>query len=94
MADTSMWSRQLIRTELGRIKGENGALLQVHGSGELIQTLLAHDLIDEFRIWTFPVVVGEGKRLFDAGTPPRSLRLLRSAVTENGVAMSIYRRAL
>ncbi|WP_282607027.1 dihydrofolate reductase family protein [Pelagibius sp. Alg239-R121] len=48
-------------------------MLQVHGNWRLIQILLASDLIDEFQIWTFPVLVGAGKRLFGEGTPPRGL---------------------
>ena len=82
-----------IPAEIGKLKGEGGSLIQVHGSTELIQTLLRHDLIDELRLWTFPVVVGGGKRLFSEGAVPGDLRLVRSGSTENGVVMSIYRRA-
>ena len=74
------------------LKAGEGPLIQVHGSSELIQTLLAHDLIDEFRLWTFPVVVGGGKRLFADGVVPGSLRLVRTGSTGNGVVMSVYRR--
>ena len=78
--------------EIERLKAGNGPLIQVHGSAELIQTLLAYDLIDEYRLWTFPVVVGGGKRLFAEGTAPKSFRLVRTGSTDNGVVMSIYRR--
>ena len=78
--------------EVARLKAGDGPLIQVHGSVELIQTLMAHDLIDEYRLWTFPVVVGGGKRLFAEGAPPRTLRLVRTATTQNGVLMSVYRR--
>lgn len=82
-----------VAAEIGRIKSGEGPLIQVHGSAELIQTLLANDLIDEYRLWTFPVVVGGGKRLFADGIAPGGLRLVRSGSTGNGVVMSVYRRA-
>jgi dihydrofolate reductase len=70
-------------------KGE-GPELQVHGSGNLIQTLLRHELIDEFRLWTFPVVVGRGKRLFSDGTIPAGLKLVDSTVSSTGVMIGTY----
>jgi dihydrofolate reductase len=73
------------------LKFEDGPLLQVHGSWDLIQTLLRADLIDEFRIWTFPVVVGPGKRLFEAA-PQRTLSLIKSEPCSNGVLMQVFRR--
>ncbi|MYD53992.1 MAG: dihydrofolate reductase [Chloroflexi bacterium] len=76
-----------------RLKSGDGPLIQVHGSSELIQTLLAHDVIDEFRLWVFPVVVGGGKRLFADGVVPGSLKLVRTGSTGNGVVMAFYRRA-
>ncbi|MCY3733086.1 MAG: dihydrofolate reductase family protein [Chloroflexi bacterium] len=76
------------------LKSGDGPLIQVHGSAELIQTLLAHDLIDEFRLWVFPVVVGGGKRLFADGVVPGSLELARTGSTGNGVVMSFYRRSV
>lgn len=82
-----------IAAEIARLKAQDGPLLQVHGSWQLIQTLLSHGLIDEFRLWTFPVLVGPGKRLFGPGTQPEDLTLVRTNTTRNGVAMSIYRRA-
>ena len=78
--------------EIKRLKAEDGPLIQVHGSAELIQTLLRHDLIDEYRLWTFPVVVGEGKRLFGEGAAPGNLSLERTGSTGSGVVMSVYRR--
>lgn len=74
------------------LKAESGPLLQIHGSWELIQFLLAHCLIDEFRLWTFPVVVGSGKRLFEKAAMPEKFNLVKSAPSTNGVLMSIYRR--
>ena len=80
-------------SEITRLKQMEGPLLQVHGSWQLIQGLLQHDLIDEFRLWTFPVVLGSGKRLFDDGVPPASLVLKKTAACSNGAVMTIYRRA-
>ena len=82
-----------IAAEIARLKSQDGPLLQVHGSWQLIQTLLSHGLIDEFRLWTFPVLVGPGKRLFGDGTRPTDLTLVKTRTTRNGVTMSIYRRA-
>jgi dihydrofolate reductase len=82
-----------IAAEVSRLKEQDGPLLQVHGSWQLIQTLLSHNLIDEFRLWTFPVVVGPGKRLFDQGSVPMDLTLVKTKSTSNGVVMGIYRRA-
>jgi len=81
-----------ISSEVARLKQQDGPLIQVHGSGALIQTLLAADLIDEFRLWTFPVVVGAGKRLFGSDAAPHKLRLVKTAPSTNGVVMNIYRR--
>ena len=67
--------------------------LQVHGSGELAQTLIKNDLIDEYRLLVFPVLIGTGKRLFGSGTVPAAMTLVRSAATRAGVVLSIYRRA-
>lgn len=81
-----------VAKQVAALKQEDGPLLQVHGSGHLIQTLLKHDLIDEFRLWTFPVVVGSGKRLFENGARPSSLTLKKSEATGNGAVMAIYRQ--
>jgi dihydrofolate reductase len=65
----------------------------VHGSGNLIQTLLRHNLVDEFRLWVFPVVIGSGKRLFADGTIPAGLNLLDSKVSTTGVVIGTYEPA-
>ncbi len=78
--------------EVSRLKKQDGPLLQVHGSWQLAQTLLAHELIDEFRLWVFPVVVGSGKRLFNQDVVPTNLTLVKTKANSNGVVMSIYRR--
>ena len=81
-----------VAAEVARLKAEDGPLLQVHGSWQLIQTLMSHDLIDEFRLWVFPVVVGAGKRLFSNDTALNDLTLVKTRATSNGVVMCIYRR--
>jgi dihydrofolate reductase len=80
-----------IATEVAHLKKQDGVLLQVHGSWQLIQTLLANDLIDEFRIWTFPVIIGSGKRLFEIGSVPKKLKLVKSDKCPTGATMNIYR---
>jgi dihydrofolate reductase len=73
------------------LKEEDGPELQVHGSANLIQTLLEHGLIDEFHLLIYPVVLGKGKRLFDGGTVPAGLELARSQVSSSGVTIATYR---
>jgi dihydrofolate reductase len=75
------------------LKNEDGPEIQVHGSPGLIQTLLEHDLIDEFRMWIFPVVIGKGKRFFGDGTIPGALKLVDSKVSKTGVTINTYERA-
>jgi dihydrofolate reductase len=73
------------------LKEEDGPELQVHGSGDLIQTLLEHDLVDEFRLKIFPLVLGTGKRLFDRGAIPAGLEVTSSQVSPGGVIAATYR---
>lgn len=73
------------------LKEEDGAELQVHGSANLIQTLIEHELVDEFRLKIFPLVLGKGKRLFDGGTVPEGLELTSSVTTAGGVIAATYR---
>ena len=75
------------------LKSEDGPEIQVHGSPGLIQTLLKHDLIDEFRMWIFPVVIGTGKRFFGDGAIPAGLKLVKSKVSKTGVTINTYQRA-
>src|SRR5213075_2352569 len=75
------------------LKAQPGLDLQIIGSGNLIQTLQAASLIDEYNVWTFPVVLGRGKRLFEAAANPGALRLLASRTSATGVVMSTYVRA-
>jgi dihydrofolate reductase len=75
------------------LKETEGPELQVHGSGKLIQTLLEQDLVDEFRVWVFPVVLGSGRRLFDDGAVPAGLELVDTKTSSTGVVLLTYRRA-
>ena len=93
--DTLEWEdSHLLEGDVGeavaRLKEEDGPELQVHGSSDLIQTLLRHGLIDQFRVWIFPVVLGTGKRLFAEGAPPAALKLLDSQISTTGVVMATY----
>ncbi len=85
------------RGRCGRRRGGaeegDGRELQVHGSGNLIQTLMRHDLVDEYRLWVFPVVLGSGKRLFAEGTVPSALKLVDSKVSTTGVVIGTYEPA-
>jgi dihydrofolate reductase len=72
------------------LKVQSGHELQIIGSGNLIQTLQAASLIDEYNVWTYPVVLGRGKRLFDNGARSCALRLVASKVSTTGVVMSTY----
>ncbi len=90
-ANTTFLSGDAV-AEVAKLKNRDGPLLQIHGSWQLIQTLLAADLIDEFRLWIFPVIIGSGKRLFDSEVEITALKLVKSAPTGNGAVMSIYRK--
>ena len=79
-----------IAAEISALKEEAGPLLQVHGSWQLIQSLLAKGLIDELRLWTFPVVVGSGKRLFSDGSVPTKYKLTKLESCPSGVFMHFY----
>jgi dihydrofolate reductase len=74
------------------LKRQDGPDIQVHGSVGLIQTLLRHDLIDEYRLWIFPVALGAGKRFFGDGTIPAALELVDSTTSKTGVTINTYRR--
>jgi dihydrofolate reductase len=76
-----------------KLKAQDGPQLRVVGSSELLQTLLAHGLIDEFRVWIFPVVAGSGKRLFGDGANPAGLRLASSTTSPSGVIVATYEPA-
>ena len=96
--DTLDWNNSTllegdVAEAVAQLKAQDGPLIMVQGSSDLIQTLLKHELVDEFRIWTFPVVVGPGKRLFGDGAMPAGLELVDSKTSSTGVVMATYRRA-
>jgi dihydrofolate reductase len=91
-ANTTILSGDVAQ-EVAKLKETTGGEIHTSGSGGLIQTLLRHDLVDEFVLLIFPVVVGPGgKRLFAEGTLPRSLELVSSTTSSSGVTISTYRR--
>jgi dihydrofolate reductase len=95
--DTLAWNNSHllkgdIALEVAKLKTEEGGEIQVHGSSNLIQTLLRHDLVDTLRIWQFPVVLGTGKRLFGDGTIPRSFRLIETQLNTTGAVLHVYER--
>jgi dihydrofolate reductase len=79
--------------EVGRLRQEQDGDIVVHGSARLVQTLLAHDLVDQLRLMVYPVVLGSGKRLFGDTNDKKPLRLVDSKVVGDGVAILIYEPA-
>ena len=93
--DKSDWKNStFLKTvdDIEKLKNSEGSDIQVHGSGNLTQTLLKHDLVDELWLMTFPVTLGTGKRLFGEGTIPAAFKLTDSLVTPNGVIFANYKR--
>jgi dihydrofolate reductase len=95
--DTVTWNNShLLKgdvvTDVARLKAQEGGEIQVHGSGDLLQTLFRHNLVDTLRIWLFPVVIGTGKRLFGAGTIPGSFRLVETDQISTGAVLHVYER--
>jgi dihydrofolate reductase len=78
---------------IAALKKQDGPELQVHGSGNLVQTLMRHNLVDRYRLWVFPVLLGSGKRLFADGTVPAGLKLVDSKVSTTGVVIGTYEPA-
>ena len=95
---TLQWSNSVliegdVAEGIAALKQEDGPELQVHGSGNLIQTLLRHNLVDRYRLMIFPLVIGSGKRLFSEGTIPSGLKLVDSTASSTGVIMGTYEPA-
>jgi len=91
------WNNSILITgeaadEIRKLKDQDGPEIQVQGSSNLIQTLLKNDLVDEFCLKIFPVIIGRGKRLFGEGTIPAGYRLLESKVSPTGVVVTTYVR--
>lgn len=78
--------------EVKKLKDQGGPPIQVHGSGNLIQTLLKHDLVDELWLKIFPITLGPGKRLFAEGTIPVGYKILESEISPSGVIVATYGR--
>ena len=92
------WSKSVflngdVVEKIKKLKQQDGPELQVHGSGNLIQTLLERDLVDEFCLKIFPVTLGMGKRLFDKGTIPAAYTLVESKSSPSGVIIATFKRA-
>jgi dihydrofolate reductase len=75
------------------LKDEVEGEIQVTGSGDLLQTLMEHDLVDRYQLWVFPLVLGTGKRLFARGAIPGALKLVDTKTSSTGVAIQSYERA-
>jgi len=96
--DTLAWNNSHllkgdVAEEVAELKAQEGGEIQVHGSSNLVQTLLKHDLVDTLRIWQFPVVLGTGKRLFGEGTIPRSFRIVDTQMNTTDAVLHVYERA-
>ncbi|MFZ2227760.1 MAG: dihydrofolate reductase family protein [Candidatus Nanopelagicaceae bacterium] len=92
------WENSILITgdivrEVKNLKEQDGLDLHVYGSGDLIQTLLKHDLVDELRLRIFPITLGAGKSLFAEGTTPVAFQLIDSSVSSKGVIIARYERA-
>jgi dihydrofolate reductase len=92
--ETAEWNNSTVigdvAAEVVRLKSQPGRELQVHGSGQLVQTLLEHGLVDEYRLLVYPVVLGRGKRLFAEGSAPTAMQLIDTQTTSTGVIVSTY----
>src|SRR5829696_6776681 len=95
--DDAEWNASLIKEnvaeEVARLKQQPGQDILIYGSADLVHTLMQHDLIDEYRLMVFPVVLGSGKRLFQEGSGTKVLRLVDTKTTSTGVALLTYEPA-
>ena len=79
-----------VAAEIARLRQESGRGIEVYGSATLVQTLIAHDLVDEYRIWVHPIVLGSGTRLFPDGGVTTTLRLVGARTLQSGVVILTY----
>ncbi len=94
--DKSDWQNSVFLKnvdDIKKLRNSDGSDILVHGSGNLVQTLLKHDLVDELWLKTFPIILGTGKRLFEEGTGAAAFTLTESLVAPNGVIFANYKRA-
>jgi dihydrofolate reductase len=91
--ENSVFLKGNVVEELQKLKQEVGPDLKVWGSGNLAQTLLKHDLVDELQLKIFPIILGKGKRLFEEGIAPAAFQLIESKVSPSGVIFAHYKRA-
>jgi dihydrofolate reductase len=92
----SAWKNSILLSnvdDIKKLKETEGSAIRVHGSGNLVQTLLKHDLVDEMRLMTFPVTLGSGKRLFAEGTIPAAFKMTSNSIASNGIIFASYERA-
>ena len=93
---TSDWKNSVFLNcveDIRSLRNSEGSEIHVIGSGNLVQTLFKHDLVDELRLMTYPVMLGTGKRLFGEGTIPAAYTLMESLVSSNGVIFASYNRS-
>jgi dihydrofolate reductase len=79
-----------VATAVAKLKQEQDGEIVVHGSPQLVQTLVEHDLVDEYRLMMYPVLLGSGKKLFGGTTDKKSLRLVSSQLVGDGVTILVY----
>lgn len=91
--ENTVFLKDNVADEIKKLKEQDGPDLQVHGSGNLIQTLLKHDLVDELWLKIFPITLGKGKRLFAEGTIPAAFKLSESKISPGGVIIANFERA-
>ncbi len=94
--ENSGWKNSVLlknTEDIKKLRDSEGPAIKVHGSGNLVQTLFKHDLVDELCLMTFPITLGTGKRLFAEGTKPAAFEMTDSLVTSNGVTFAYYKRA-
>jgi dihydrofolate reductase len=91
--ENSVFLNDNVVKQIEQLKQKDGPDLQVHGSGNFIQTLLANDLVDELWLKIFPVTLGEGKRLFDKGTIPAAFEIVESKILSSGIIVVNFKRA-